>query len=115
MLRRNICCRTRSIECLDDFTAPEGSNGILGKPFGSLLREGARLGQRTLHITLSETLEELNDVAASHAWTLEGINFIELNTVSERLEEEANYTLYHRSDTGARYRREILRLKQGPS
>jgi circadian clock protein KaiC len=111
------------------------------------LREGARLGQRTLYITLSETLEELNDVAASHGWTLDGINFIELNTLSERLEEEANYTVYHPSDvelgetvkrvraeierlspervaldsvselkilsqTGARYRREILGLKQ---
>jgi circadian clock protein KaiC len=105
------------------------------------------LGQRTLYITLSETLEELNDVAASHGWTLEGINLIGLNTLSERLEEEANYTVYHPSDvelgetiqriraeierlspervaldsvselkilsqTGARYRREILGLKQ---
>jgi circadian clock protein KaiC len=111
------------------------------------LREGVRLGQRTLYITLSETLEELSDVAASHGWTLEGIDLIELNTLSERLEEEANYTVYHPSDvelgetvkriraeierlspervavdsvselkilsqTGARYRREILGLKQ---
>ncbi len=111
------------------------------------LREGVRLGQRTLYITLSETLEELSDVAASHGWTLDGINLIGLNTLSERLEEEANYTVYHPSDvelgetvkriraeierlnpermaldsvselkilsqTGARYRREILGLKQ---
>ena len=111
------------------------------------LREGMRLGQRTLYVTLSETLGELSDVAASHGWTLEGIDFIELNSLSERLEEEANYTVYHPSDvelgetvkriraeierlspervaldsvselkvlsqTGARYRREILGLKQ---
>ena len=111
------------------------------------LREGVRRGQRTLYVTLSETLGELSDVAASHGWTLEGIDFIELNSLSERLEEEANYTVYHPSDvelgetvkriraeierlspervaldsvselkvlsqTGARYRREILGLKQ---
>ncbi len=111
------------------------------------LREGARLGQRTLYVALSETLEELSEVAASHGWTLEGINLIGLDTLSERLEEEATYTVYHPSDvelgetvkriraeierlsparvaldsvselkilsqTGARYRREILGLKQ---
>ena len=59
------------------------------------LREGVRLGQRTLYITLSETVEELNDVAASHGWTLEGIDLLELNTLSERLTEEANYTVFH--------------------
>src|SRR5215831_12392971 len=62
------------------------------------LREGVRLGQRTLYITLSETVEELNDVAASHGWTLEGIDLLELNTVSERLAEEANYTVFHPAD-----------------
>ena len=62
------------------------------------LREGVRLGQRTLYITLSETLEELNDVAASHGWTLEGIDLLELNTLSERLTEEANYTVFHPAD-----------------
>ncbi len=112
------------------------------------LREGARLGQRVLYVTLSETTtNELNDVALSHDWTLDGIDFIELNSLSERLGEEANYTVYHPSDvelgetvkgiraeverlnpervaldsvselkilsqTGVRYRREILGLKQ---
>ncbi len=111
------------------------------------LREGVRLGQRTLYVTLSETLGELSDVAASHGWTLDGINLLELNAISERLQEDANYTVYHPSDvelgetvrsiqaeierlspervaldsvselkilsqTSARYRREILGLKQ---
>jgi len=30
------------------------------------LREGVRLGQRVLYVTLSETLDELADVASSH-------------------------------------------------
>ena len=79
------------------------------------LREGVRLGQRALYVTLSETLEELSDVASSHGWTMEGIDLLELSTLSERLAEEANYTVYHPSDvelgeTLRRIRTEIDRL-----
>jgi circadian clock protein KaiC len=79
------------------------------------LREGVRLGQRVLYVTLSETLEELRDVARSHDWDLDGIDFVELNSLSERLEEEANYTVYHPSDvelgeTIKRVRNEVERL-----
>jgi circadian clock protein KaiC len=78
------------------------------------LLEGVRLGQRTLYVTLSETLDELSDVAASHGWTLNGIDLLELNAISERLEEDANYTVYHPSDvelgeTVRRIRAEIER------
>jgi circadian clock protein KaiC len=62
------------------------------------LREGVRLGQRTLYVTLSESLDELRDVAASHGWSLDGIDLLELDSVSGRLQEEANYTVYHPSD-----------------
>lgn len=79
------------------------------------LREGARLGQRVLYVTLSETLEELKDVASSHNWTLDGIDLIELDSLSERLDEAANYTVYHPSDvelgeTVKRVRDEVERL-----
>jgi circadian clock protein KaiC len=62
------------------------------------LLEGVRLGQRVLYVTLSETLEELRDVASSHGWSLKGIELLELNSLSERLQEEADYTVYHPSD-----------------
>src|SRR5690348_5006369 len=62
------------------------------------LLEGVRLGQRVLYVTLSETLEELRDVAASHGWSLAGIDLLELNALSGRLQEEAEYTVYHPSD-----------------
>src|SRR6185503_18783998 len=62
------------------------------------LLEGVRLGQRVLYVTLSETLEELRDVAASHNWSLDGVELLELNALAERLQEEANYTVYHPSD-----------------
>jgi circadian clock protein KaiC len=79
------------------------------------LREGVRLGQRVLYVTLSETHEELSDVAESHDWSLDGINLIELNSISEQLEVEANYTVYHPSDvelgeTIKRIRSEVERL-----
>jgi len=111
------------------------------------LREGVRLGQRVLYVTLSETLEELSDVAASHHWTLDGIDLLELESLSDRFQQGSDYTVFHPSDveledtvtriraeverlnpdrvaldsvselrilsqTSARYRREILGLKQ---
>ena len=126
----------------------EGSPGS-GKTTLALqfLREGARLGQRVLYVTLSETLEELSDVAASHDWTLDGIDLLELESLSDRFQQGSDYTVFHPSDveledtvtriraeverlnpervaldsvselkilsqTSARYRREILGLKQ---
>ena len=79
------------------------------------LREGVRLGQRSLYITLSETRDELSDVAVSHGWTLEGLDLLELSTLSEQVTEEANYTVYNASDvelgeTIKRIRAEIERL-----
>jgi circadian clock protein KaiC len=42
------------------------------------LLEGHRRGQKCLYVTLSETRQELEDGAASHGWSLEKINIIEL-------------------------------------
>jgi circadian clock protein KaiC len=79
------------------------------------LLEGARQGQKCLYITLSETLEELHDVAASHGWSLDGLHLLELDSIAERLAEEANYTVYHASDvelgeTIKRIRAEVERM-----
>lgn len=79
------------------------------------LREGVRLGQRVLYVTLSETKDELHDVAASHEWSLDGIDLLELNSLSEHLDADANYTVYHPSDvelgdTVQRIRAEVERL-----
>jgi circadian clock protein KaiC len=79
------------------------------------LLEGVRLGQRGLYVTLSETLDELRDVAASHRWSLDGIELLELNSLSERLQQEANYTVYHPADVElgemiSRIRADIERL-----
>jgi len=111
------------------------------------LLEGVRNGERVMYITLSETNDELNEVARSHGWSREGIELVELGDIAEQLHEQFDYTIYHPSDvelgettkrvreaveafnptrlaldsvselkimsqSGARYRREILGLKQ---
>ncbi len=50
-------------------------------------------GERTLYVTLSETTEELAAIAASHGWSLDGIDTYQLAPVHSRAAEE--YTLYH--------------------
>ena len=44
------------------------------------LREGVRLGEPVLYVTLSESREELLAVAASHGWTLDGFHIFELES-----------------------------------
>ena len=57
----------------------EGDPGV-GKTTLALqfLLEGARRGERGVYVTLSETREELEVVAASHGWSLDGIELFEL-------------------------------------
>jgi circadian clock protein KaiC len=57
------------------------------------LMEATRRNERCLYITLSETADELASVAASHGWSLEGIDIYQLAPVENRAAEE--YTLYH--------------------
>ena len=56
------------------------------------LLEGRRLGEKGLYVTLSESRAELNGVAASHGWDLEGIEIFELTTEAA---VEEDYTLFH--------------------
>ena len=94
----------------------EGAPGSGKTTFAlQFLREGLRIGQRVLYVTLSETLEELSDVAVSHHWALDGIDLLELDSLSERFQQGADYTVFHPSDveledTIARVRAEVERL-----
>jgi circadian clock protein KaiC len=58
------------------------------------LLEGKRLGERVLYVTLSETKEELGEVARSHGWSLEGIDVYELEAAESRLKPEQDYTVF---------------------
>lgn len=56
------------------------------------LLSGAERGEAGLYITLSETLEELEAVATSHAWSLDKVKVFELKA---RGSERDDYTMFH--------------------
>ncbi|MDQ4120936.1 MAG: AAA family ATPase [Acidobacteriota bacterium] len=62
------------------------------------LREGVKHGERVLYVTLSETKNELIDVARSHGWTLEGVDIFELLPSGDSLKPESQYTIFHPSE-----------------
>ena len=76
----------------------EGDPGV-GKTTLALqfLLEGHRRGERGVYVTLSETKEELEMVAASHGWSLEGIELFEL-TPADALRGDDQNTLFHPSE-----------------
>lgn len=59
------------------------------------LLEGKRQGERGLYITLSETIEELRVVAASHDWNLQGIELLELGSAEEVLGQHREQSILH--------------------
>lgn len=60
----------------------------------SFLREAARLKERCLYITLSESEEELRAVEDSHGWSLDGITILEM-ALAEEPRQADDYTLFH--------------------
>jgi circadian clock protein KaiC len=59
--------------------------------------EGVRQGESVLYITLSETQEEIEAVAESHGWTLDGINIFEYSA-GTRLDQDEESTIFHPSE-----------------
>jgi circadian clock protein KaiC len=55
---------------------------------------GRNRGEKTLYVTLSEGTSELAAIAASHGWSLDGIELFQLSP-AEGLKPEDQYTLYH--------------------
>lgn len=56
------------------------------------LLEGVQRGERSLYVTLSETRDELADIARSHGWSLEGLSVLEIS--SDAIGDELQTTLY---------------------
>lgn len=77
----------------------EGSPGT-GKTTSamSFLRAGAKLGEKSLYITLSETEDELRETARSHGWELDGIEIFELVPPESLLDEQQQQSLLYSSD-----------------
>ena len=77
----------------------EGTPGV-GKTTLALqfLLEGLRRGERCLYVTLSETRGELEAVAGSHGWSLEGIEVVALADVEKALAGKGRTTLFQASE-----------------
>jgi circadian clock protein KaiC len=78
------------------------------------LLEGIRTGGRALYISLSETREELDAIAAAHVWSFEGLSILEV--AAEEGADDVETTLYQPSEVelGERMRtilEEIDRLR----
>ncbi|MGA7885858.1 MAG: ATPase domain-containing protein [Acidobacteriaceae bacterium] len=62
------------------------------------LLEGLRKGETVLYVTLSESTEELRQVAQSHGWNSEGLRIFEMIPPEDDLKPEAQYTVFHPSE-----------------
>src|SRR5690349_17779141 len=59
------------------------------------LLEGARIGERVLYVTLSETERELSLVAKRHGWSLARVDVFELVPPETTLDPERELTVFH--------------------
>jgi circadian clock protein KaiC len=58
------------------------------------LLEGRAQGEVCLYVTLSESADELQAVARSHGWSLEGIDVYEMSVVDAGIGDDGENTLY---------------------
>tara|TARA_R110002049_G_scaffold29972_2_gene101923 strand:+ start:16307 stop:17824 length:1518 start_codon:yes stop_codon:yes gene_type:complete len=61
------------------------------------LMEGRKIEDKGLYVTLSETVDELTSVAASHGWTLDGIELFEM-VAEDQFSSDHEQSLLHPSD-----------------
>jgi circadian clock protein KaiC len=59
------------------------------------LLAGVARGESCLYVTLSETAEEMQIVARSHGWSLDGLTLFELSSIDSLLAEAGQQTLLH--------------------
>lgn len=62
------------------------------------LMEGVRQNEPVLYVTLSESEQEIHEVADSHGWTLEGITIREIIPSEQSLSSDEQYTMFHPSE-----------------
>lgn len=70
---------------------PGSGKTTLGLQF---LLEGARLGEPTLYITLSETEDEVRAIAHSHGWDLTGVQIMQVVPGEQSLMPSEQYTVF---------------------
>jgi circadian clock protein KaiC len=92
------------------FYLVEGDPGV-GKTTLALqfLLEGARAGEKCLYITLSESKEEIEQVARSHGLSLDALHIVELSSVEAELGSRKQNTLFHPAEVELQDTVEILK------
>lgn len=59
------------------------------------LLEGVRRGEPVLYITLSESKDDLAEIAESHGWSLDGVTVHEISAPAEEVPADDDYTVFH--------------------
>jgi circadian clock protein KaiC len=72
--------------------APGSGKTTLGLQF---LLDGVAAGEKVLFITLSETVAELEEVAAAHGWNLDGITIFEMEEAELSLGIDGDQSILH--------------------
>lgn len=72
------------------------------------LLEGVARGESALYITLSETRAEIEQVAASHGWSLKGLHMFELSAAEQVLRLEQQSSVYASADVELREAMRVL-------
>ena len=62
------------------------------------LLEGVAKGEAALYITLSETQEEVRQIAQAHGWSLDKLSLFELSAIEQQIGQEAENTLFDPSE-----------------
>ncbi|HWN96978.1 MAG TPA: ATPase domain-containing protein [Methylomirabilota bacterium] len=88
----------------------EGDPGV-GKTTLALqfLLEGVQAGEKCLYITLSESKDEIEQVARSHGWSLESIHIVDLSALEKEMGAKKTNTLFHPSEVELHDTVEILK------
>ncbi|WP_315861319.1 ATPase domain-containing protein [Roseiconus lacunae] len=94
----------------------EGSPGTGKTTLGmQFLLAGRDVGEKGIYVTLSESRQELKEIARSHGWSLEGIEIYELMDADETV-ERVQYTMFEPAEielgnTVRNVQQQIERLK----
>lgn len=62
------------------------------------LLTGAAAGEKVLYISLSETRDEVEEVARSHGWCLDRLEIVELSALEQQLAASAQNTLFQAAE-----------------
>jgi circadian clock protein KaiC len=77
----------------------EGTPGTGKTTLGlQFLLAGVAQGERVMYVTLSQSPSELEQIAASHGWSLDGVDVASFDHEFERMPEETEHTLFHSAD-----------------